>query len=74
LGTKSNKVLAVSIYLEGPAMEWFEPYMHIWFGEDESEQDDNITEVFADYRRFIKIITLTFGEVDKKVSVAQKVQ
>jgi hypothetical protein len=73
LGTESNKVLAASIYLEGPAIEWFEPYMCIWFREDKSEQDDNITEVFADYRRFVKIITLTFGEVDEKVSVAQKV-
>jgi hypothetical protein len=74
LGTKSNKVLVASTYLEGPAMEWFEPYVCVWFGEDKLEQDNNITEVFADYGRFVKIITLTFGEVDKKVSVAQKVQ
>jgi hypothetical protein len=69
LGTESDKVLAASIYLEGPAMEWFKPYMHIWFREDKSEQDNNITEVFVDYRKFVKIITLTFGEVDKKVSM-----
>jgi hypothetical protein len=55
-------------------MEWFEPYMHAWFGEDKLEQDNNITEVFADYGRFVKIITLTFREVDEKVSMAQKVQ
>jgi hypothetical protein len=73
LGTESNKVLVASTYLEGPAMEWFEPYVCIWFREDELEQDDNIIEVFVDYRRFVKIITLTFGEVDKKVSMAQKV-
>jgi hypothetical protein len=73
LGTESNKVLVASTYLEGPAMEWFKPYIYIWFGEDKSEQDNNITEVFTDYRRFVKIITLTFGEVDKKVSIAQKV-
>jgi hypothetical protein len=73
LGTESDKVLAVLIYLEGPAMEWFKPYMCAWFGEDKSEQDNDITEVFTDYGRFVKIITLTFGEVDEKVSVAQKV-
>jgi hypothetical protein len=37
LGTESDKVLAASTYLEGPAMEWFEPYVRTWFGEDESE-------------------------------------
>jgi hypothetical protein len=68
LGTESNKVLAASTYLEGPAMEWFKPYVCIWFREDKSEQNNNITEVFIDYRRFVKIITLTFREVDKKVS------
>jgi hypothetical protein len=55
-------------------MEWFEPYMRIWFGEDKSEQDNNIIEVFTDYGKFVKIIILTFGEVDEKVSAAQKVQ
>jgi hypothetical protein len=54
-------------------MEWFKPYIYIWFGEDKLEQDNNITEVFADYRKFVKIITFTFGEVDEKVSAAQKV-
>jgi hypothetical protein len=63
----------MSIYLEGPAMEWFKSYMYIWFREDKSEQDNNITEVFTDYGKFMKIITLTFGEVDEKVSIVQKV-
>jgi hypothetical protein len=70
LGTESNKVLAASTYLEGLVMEWFEPYVYVWFREDELEQDNNIIEVFADYGRFVKIITLTFGEVDEKVSIA----
>jgi hypothetical protein len=48
--------------------------VHIWFREDESEQDNDIIEVFIDYRKFVKIITLTFGEVDEKVSAAQKVR
>jgi hypothetical protein len=73
LGIESNKVLAVSTYLEGPAMEWFKPYVCVWFREDKSEWDNNIIEIFVDYGRFVKIITLTFGEMDKKVSVAQKV-
>jgi hypothetical protein len=73
LGTESDKVLAASIYLEGPVMEWFKPYMRVWFREDKSEWDNNITEVFIDYGRFVKIITLTFGEMDEKVSAAQKV-
>jgi hypothetical protein len=42
--------------------------MCIWFREDKSEKNNNITEVFVDYGKFVKIITLTFGEVDKKVS------
>jgi hypothetical protein len=70
LGTESNKILVASIYLEGPAMEWFEPYVHIWFREDKSERDNNIIEVFVDYGKFVKIIILIFGEVDKKVSMA----
>jgi hypothetical protein len=37
LGTESDKVLAALIYLEGPAMEWFEPYVHVWFREDKLE-------------------------------------
>jgi hypothetical protein len=55
-------------------MEWFKPYIYIWFREDKSEWDNNIIEVFADYRKFVKIITLTFREVDEKVSIAQKVR
>jgi hypothetical protein len=67
-------VLAASTYLEGTIMEWFEPYIRAWFRETKDKQDNNITKVFADYRKFIKLIMITFGEVDKKVSVAQKVR
>jgi hypothetical protein len=74
LGIESNKVLAASTYLEGTVMEWFEPYIRAWFGETEDKQDDNITKVFIDYGRFIRLIMITFGEVDEKVLVAQKVR
>ena len=37
LGIKSDKVLAASTYLEGPAMEWFEPYIRAWFGETNAD-------------------------------------
>jgi hypothetical protein len=47
--------------------------VYTWFGEDKLEQDNDIIEVFADYGKFMKIITFTFGEVDEKVSMAQKV-
>jgi hypothetical protein len=55
-------------------IEWFKPYIYVWFGEDKLEQDNDITEVFIDYGKFVKIITLTFGEVDKKVFMVQKVR
>jgi hypothetical protein len=74
LGTESDKVLAALTYLEGIVMEWFKPYVYAWFRETKDKQDDNITEVFADYGRFIKLIMITFGEVDEKVSAAQKVR
>ena len=74
LGAESDKVLAALIYLEGPVMEWFEPYVRAWFGETDADRDDDITDVFADYNNFVRIITLTFGEVDEKVAAAQKVR
>ena len=73
LGAESNKVLAASTYLEGPAMEWFEPYVRAWFGETDADRDDDITDVFADYNNFVRIIIFIFGEVDEKVSAIQKV-
>jgi hypothetical protein len=63
-------VLAALTYLEGTVMEWFEPYIHAWFGETEDKQDDNITKVFMDYSKFVYLIMITFREVDKKVLAA----
>ena len=37
LGAESDKVLAASTYLEGPVMEWFEPYVRAWFGETNAD-------------------------------------
>ena len=37
LGAESDKVLAASTYLEGPAMEWFKPYVRAWFGETNAD-------------------------------------
>jgi hypothetical protein len=67
-------VLAASTYLEGAAMEWFEPYVHAWFRETKDKQDNNVTEVFADYSKFVYLIMITFGEVDEKILAAQKVR
>ena len=72
--TKSDKVLAASTYLEGPAADWFEPYLRAWFGKAKEDRDNNIMEVFKNYNQFIKLITITFGKVDKKVMAAQKIQ
>ena len=55
-------------------MEWFEPYIYAWFRETEDKQDNNITKVFVDYRKFIRIIIITFREVDEKILAAQKVR
>ena len=74
LGVESDKVLAASTYLEGPTIEWFEPYVRAWFRETNANQDNNIMDIFADYNNFMKIIILIFGKVDEKVSAAQKVQ
>ena len=54
-------------------MEWFKPYVRAWFRETNADQDNNITDMFIDYNNFMRIITFIFGEVDKKVSAAQKV-
>ena len=49
IGTESDKVLAVSTYLEGPVADWFEPYLRAWFGEAEEDRDNNVMEVFNNY-------------------------
>ena len=73
LGAESDKVLAALTYLEGPTMEWFEPYIRAWFGETNTEQDNNIIDIFIDYNNFMRIIILTFREMDEKVLAAQKI-
>jgi hypothetical protein len=74
LGTESDKVLAALTYLEGAVIEWFKPYIYVWFRETEDKQDNNITKVFMDYSKFVYLIMITFGEVDEKVLAAQKVR
>ena len=37
LGVESDKVLVVLTYLEGPIIEWFEPYVRAWFGETNTD-------------------------------------
>jgi molybdopterin converting factor small subunit len=72
LGAESDKVLAASTFLEGPAFDWFEPKVRAWFDEREQDRDDEINELFADYSKFERLIRLTFGEIDEKSSAAQK--
>lgn len=63
---ETDKVLASATFLEGEAMEWFEPYLRSWFEDIESDRDTDVNEVFASYADFIDRLKSTFGEIDER--------
>jgi hypothetical protein len=68
-----DKVLAASTFLEGDAMDWFEPYVRSWFEETEDEREDEVNETFASYALFVRKIKSIFGEIDERNAAAQKI-
>ncbi|KAK9364714.1 hypothetical protein V1509DRAFT_650354 [Lipomyces kononenkoae] len=49
---EADKVLAASSFLEGTAMNWFEPFLRNWFGDDD-ERHSETRHIFAHYDNFV---------------------
>ncbi|QLI66783.1 uncharacterized protein G6M90_00g034210 [Metarhizium brunneum] len=59
------KVLHAGGYMTGTALAWFEPIMRDYLTNAGDDQEDEIKEIFADYKKFEKAIKKTFGSTDE---------
>lgn len=51
---EADKVLFATIYLMGPAFNWFELFIRDYQTNTVKKQDDNTKEIFASYAEFKK--------------------
>ncbi|KAM5478686.1 hypothetical protein MaudMau93_008076, partial [Microsporum audouinii] len=70
IANETDKVLAASTFLEGTAIDWFEPNLRAWFNEPRDEIDDEIIDIFEHYETFVSKLKLTFGDIDEKGNAA----
>ncbi|KZZ97110.1 Retrotransposon gag protein [Ascosphaera apis ARSEF 7405] len=68
----NDQVLSAATYLEGTALDWFEPRLRSWFHETPEERDVETNAIFNSYAEFVKRLKITFGDTDEKVSAAQR--
>lgn len=68
----NDQVLSAATYLEGTALDWFEPRLRSWFHETPEERDAETNAIFNSYAEFVKRLKITFGDTDEKVSAAQR--
>lgn len=72
--SEEAKVMFVSTFLRGPAMNWFEPIMRDRLGNDLENQDEITKEVFGDYEEFKRRLERTFGNVDETRTAERKLR
>lgn len=72
LAGEADKVLLASTFLIGPAFDWFEPRIRLWFHEAKEDRDIQTTRIFNNYTQFTNQLQQTFGNIDEKHSAAQK--
>ena len=72
--TDKHKVLFASIYLRGPAFEWFNSFLTDFLNNEPDKKDDDIIEVTQNYSNFKNKLRQVFGNFDKEHSAKLRMQ
>lgn len=72
--TKETRVKHAAGYLEGKALNWFEPILRDYTRNNNEERQQAIKEIFASYKRFEKELTSAFGIIDEKRAAEYKIK
>ena len=72
--TDEHKVLFASIYLRGPAFEWFNSFLTDFLNNEPDERDDDTVKVTQNYSNFKNKLRQVFGDFDKEHSAERRMQ